>query len=71
MFYLERQNRKNEKMKSEGQTNQKKQIYNFQISDSMFSRGKTYVFPLETKSKILKNNKKRLKGKSETNLKFF
>ena len=29
-----------------------------QISDSMFSRGKTYVFPLETKSKILKNAKK-------------
>mgnify|MGYP005679789947 CR=1 FL=1 len=36
-----------------------------QISDSMFSRGKTYVFPLETKSTIWKNDKKRLKDKIE------
>ena len=32
----------------------------------MFSRGKTYVFPLETKSKILKmiKNDKKIKGKN-------
>ena len=34
----------------------------------MFSKGKTYVFPLETKSKILKNTKKQLKGKIEKKL---
>ena len=53
MFYLERQNRKNEKMENENLKNQnlKKK---YQISDSMCSRGKTYVFPLETKSKVLK-----------------
>ena len=57
MFYLERQTRKkNGKWKSK-----KSKIENtkkYQISNSIFSRGKTYVFPLETKSTIWKNDKK-------------
>ena len=55
MFYLQRQNRKNEKLKS--QKSKIEKIHKFQISDSMFSRGKTYVLPWETKSKIWKNDK--------------
>ena len=65
MFFLERDNWKYkkwkimeiEKRKKDGMKNWPKN----QISDSMFSKGKTYVFPLETKSKTLRNQQKYLK----------
>ena len=59
MFYLERQNRKKEKMENENRKKSKiENTKKYQISNSIFSRGKTYVFPLETKSTIWKNDKK-------------
>ena len=60
MSCLDRQNRKNEKMTNGNQKSKHfKKHKKYQISDSMFSKGKTHVFP-EEKEWQKKNNGKRI-----------
>ena len=69
MFYLQRQNRKTKKMKNENRKSQKlKKNSKYQISDSIFSRGKTDVFPGEKKwkyGKIMKMKIGKMKKEKE------